>query len=144
MEKHIVYDPIAQNDAVESSCGDSENGPLVNQYTRRELLAWYAKRGVVIAAFLVFYTIVVVSLTLRVAHENRRVGRRFLNTAVDNDYIVYDARVMEQWEDEGKSRPVEYFAEPNEEIDRNWHEIVERMYSRCSSLLTGNAKLRIV
>ncbi|KAI4962232.1 hypothetical protein J4E86_001264 [Alternaria arbusti] len=32
---------------------------------------------------------------------------------------------MEQWEDEGRSLPVEYFAEPSEEIDRNWHEIVE-------------------
>ncbi|KAF2032051.1 hypothetical protein EK21DRAFT_110264 [Setomelanomma holmii] len=94
------YDPVAQNDAAESSCGDSENEPLVNQYTR-------------------------LNLTLKVAHGNRRVRRRFLNTPMDNTYIVYDARVMEQWEDEEKSRPVEYFAEPSEEIDRNWHEIVE-------------------
>lgn len=134
MEKHIVYDLVAQNDGAESSCGDLENESLVNDYTRRGLLASYAKRSVVIAALLFLYTIVVVSLTLRVAHGNRRVGRRFLNTPVDNKYIVYDARVMEQWEGEGRSRPVEYFAEPSEEIDRNWHEIVERMYSRYSSL----------
>lgn len=134
MEKHIVYNPVAQNDGAELSCGDSENESLVNENTRRGLLASHAKRSVVIAALLFLYTIFVVSLTLRVAHGNRRVGRRFLDTPVDNKYIVYDARVMEQWEDEGRSLPVEYFAEPSEEIDRNWHEIVERMYSRYSSL----------
>jgi hypothetical protein len=128
MEKNIVYDPVAQNDADESSCGDPENEPLVSQDTRRGTLPTYAKRSAIIAVLLVLYTIVVVSLTLRVAHGNRRVGRRFLNTPVDNNYIVYDAKVMGQWEDEVKSRPYEYFAEPSEEIDRNWHEIVERMY----------------
>jgi hypothetical protein len=144
MEKHIVYDPVAQDDASESPCGDSENEPLVKQYTRRVLLVSYTKRCVVIAAFLFFYTILVVSLTLRVAHGNRRVGRRFLNTPVDNNYIVYDARVMGQWEDEGKSRSIEYFAEPSAEIDRNWHEIVERMHFRCSSFLIENANLHTV
>ncbi|KAJ4343605.1 hypothetical protein N0V87_000372 [Didymella glomerata] len=32
---------------------------------------------------------------------------------------------MEQWEDLGKGPRIEYFTEPSEEIDRNWHDIVE-------------------
>lgn len=134
MEQNIVYDPISQNDAAQSSCSDLESEPLADQYKGRQPLVSYTKRSAVIVAFLLLYTVFVVSLTLRVTHENRRVGRRFLDTPVDNNYIVYDARVMDQWEDQGdegkKSQYVEYFAEPSEEIDRNWHDIVERAFSR--------------
>jgi hypothetical protein len=127
MEKHVAYNPIAQNDAPESSYGDSEDMISGVEHKQRGTVVLYAKRAVLIAILLVLYTGAVVELTKRVTHRDRRVGRRFLNTPVDNDYIVYDAKVMEQWEDLGKGPRIEYFTEPSEEIDRNWHDIVERM-----------------
>lgn len=125
MEKNLVYDPVAQNDIVDSSCSDSESEQLVDHYPRHGSLASYAKRGLIVGTLLVLYTIVLVGLTLRVAQQNRRVGRRFLSTPVDNDFIVYEPTVMKLWDGQGKSRRVEYFAEPSEKIDHNWHEIVE-------------------
>ncbi|KAL5115116.1 hypothetical protein ACEQ8H_006952 [Pleosporales sp. CAS-2024a] len=119
-----MYDPIAQSDTAESLISDSENETFTTSRARRSNFASYLKRSIITVAVLAFYTIAVVRLTLKGAREHRRVGRRFLDTPVDNDYIVYDAKVMGQWEDEGQQHYVEYFGEPSEEIDRNWHNIV--------------------
>lgn len=130
MERSIVYDPIAQNDAPEFLYGDSEDVILGIKRKQRGTVFSRAKHAVLVLFLLVLYTGTVVGLTKRLTHRDRRVGRRFLNTPVDNEFIVYDARVMKQWEDVGSGPRIEYFTEPSEEIDRNWHEIVERMSSR--------------
>jgi hypothetical protein len=134
MEKHALYDPVAQNDVPESPFSEAEDQSFGDEHTSRKSPSSYAKLGAIIVILLVLYTIAIVDLTMRVAHRDRRVGRRFLGTPVDNNYIVYDARVMEQWEDVGQGPKIEYFTPPSEEIDRNWHEIVDRMFSRRLSL----------
>lgn len=130
MEKHVLYDPVAQNDVSESPFSEPKDRTFGDEHTSRKSPSSYAKLGAAIVVFLFLYTVATVNLTMRVAHRDRRVGRRFLDTPVDNNYIVYDAKVMEQWEDVGQGSRIEYFTQPSEEIDRKWHEIVDRMFSR--------------
>ncbi|KAF2766848.1 hypothetical protein EJ03DRAFT_277287 [Teratosphaeria nubilosa] len=91
---------------------------------RQSLWSWFVRAGLAVACVAI-YTIMIVSTTWSMAvHKSvefRRHGTRFLPSPA-NDYIVYEPQVMEQWEDESAPK---YFGEPNEDIDRNWHELFE-------------------
>lgn len=129
MEKPLVYEPVPQHDGADSTVEDQEDTLLFRQDIKDRRWASCLKYGTTLGLLLLAYSLVVVSLTLNVANNNRRIGQRFLKTPVDNDYIVYEPRVMEQWEDRGGS-PVTFFAEPSEQVDKNWHDLFQ---CRCSS-----------
>ena len=82
MEKHVLYDPIAQNDVSESPFNEPEDRTFGDEHTSRKSPSSYAKLGAAIVIFIILYTVATVNLTMRVAHRDQRVGRRFLDTPV--------------------------------------------------------------
>ncbi|KAI9739844.1 MAG: hypothetical protein M1818_004900 [Claussenomyces sp. TS43310] len=124
MEKPSMYESVPQHDGTDSTVDDQDDTPLFRQDLRRRCCVSYLKYGTILVLYLLAYSVVVVSITLNVAASKRRIGQRFLKTPVDNSYIVYELRVMEQWEDRGGS-PITYFAEPSEHIDKHWHDLFQ-------------------
>ncbi|KAI0602334.1 hypothetical protein F4775DRAFT_588567 [Biscogniauxia sp. FL1348] len=117
------YQPIEQLDDSKSS-SEIENsslltGDAVTCKQRR------FKPLVMLGGFLALtvYTLIIITMTFRVAQKNRLYGSRMQNTLLDN-YIKYENHVMEQWEDVDPEKPL-YFADPSPEIDRNWHELLQ-------------------
>lgn len=131
MEKQS-YKPIhlydeASNE-ISSDVGEQEEDFLRKNIIGRRQWMKNLTNGAVIAAFLLIWSLIVASLALRSAHNNRRVGQRFLKSPVDSQYIVYEPRVMEQWEDDSPESSGPYFTEPSEQIDRNWHNLFQCMF----------------
>ncbi|KAI0442227.1 hypothetical protein F4803DRAFT_520353 [Xylaria telfairii] len=100
------------------------DGDLVSTYRR----SWLPKIGILLGAALalVLYSSLVVAVVLTVSINNRRHGARFLASPV-NDYISYEPRVVEERENLDPDAPIFFTGKPSEEIDRNWHKLLEYM-----------------
>lgn len=57
---------------------------------------------------------------------------RVYKSALANDYIRYEPRVMQQWENIDPDAPIYFTGEPREEIDQNWHRLLNGKFIPCS------------
>ncbi|KNG89428.1 hypothetical protein ANOM_003131 [Aspergillus nomiae NRRL 13137] len=123
IKRSSEYDALSQHDSTESIGSDhDENLPSHQKARRSHRWKSYLKLALISGVFLAAYSLLIVSLTYNAAKSHRKIGQRFLKTPVDPEYIVYEPRVMEQWEDR-HGEPVTYFGEPSEKIDKGWHDL---------------------
>ncbi|KAI0182898.1 hypothetical protein EV127DRAFT_401819 [Xylaria flabelliformis] len=128
MEKYVEYHPVDSHEDSHRSSETLENGALLGDELRvnhkRRVFKTVIKTFVAILCVTV-YTAIVASATWTKAAQTykaaRRHGTRWLKSPAD-DFIVYEPHVMELWEDPNAPQ---YFGEPSEEIDRNWHNLFE-------------------
>ncbi|KAI1110828.1 hypothetical protein F5Y14DRAFT_465197 [Nemania sp. NC0429] len=129
--KMTYYKPI--NSHHEESKGSTEEASALiysdisSSHCRR---SWMPRLGFLLggALALILYSSLLIAVVLKVSSDSRRHGTRFLKSPVD-DYISYEPRVMEQWEDLDPDAPIFFTGKPSEEIDRNWHELLRYMNS---------------
>ncbi|KAF2181168.1 hypothetical protein K469DRAFT_590401 [Zopfia rhizophila CBS 207.26] len=131
MKEKLGYQPIQDDDESKSSV-EMEDATLLSSKSRQS--RWRSRAFVVLwaAVFLLLWTSLVSFVTLRIAKHNRRFGTRFLKSPA-NDYIVYEPQSFISFEkgtsahsqEYESSSNVSYFTEPNEQIDRNWAELLE-------------------
>ncbi|KAK8103331.1 uncharacterized protein PG998_010364 [Apiospora kogelbergensis] len=86
----------------------------------RIMLSWLGKFLAVViwSALLVGFTVIAVCQAKK---GTRMRGTRFLNSPL-NDFIRYEAQVMDQFEWPDKKM---YFTEPHPQVDQNWHDLFE-------------------
>ncbi|KAI1160181.1 hypothetical protein F5B18DRAFT_676256 [Nemania serpens] len=130
MEKYAEYHPVASHKDSRSSSETLENGALLSDELSDELRVNHkcrvfktsVKTSVAILCIAVYTAIVVFVTWTKAAHTYkaaRRHGTRWMKSPA-NDYIVYESHIMELWEDPNGPQ---YFGEPSEEIDQNWHNL---------------------
>ncbi|KAL2063094.1 hypothetical protein VTL71DRAFT_6166 [Oculimacula yallundae] len=116
--------PYREGSETDSDAGEKDDLLNDRKALLRDQCIRYIGKGAIFLTFLLGWSLLVVSLTFKVAGTDRRVGQRFMKTPVPKEYIVYEPHVMERWEDEGpNARAGPYFVEPSPEVDENWHKL---------------------
>ncbi|GAW19417.1 hypothetical protein ANO14919_089040 [Xylariales sp. No.14919] len=133
------YQPIKSRDEDSERSLEEDSALVDRDIVSNYRLSWLSRIGILLGATLalILYSSLIIAVVLTVSSDNRRYGTRFLSSPV-SDYITYEPRVMQQWEDLDPDAPVFFTGGPSKEIDQNWHNLLEYMNAGIpASLMEG-------
>ncbi|KAK1993307.1 hypothetical protein LX36DRAFT_586633 [Colletotrichum falcatum] len=101
-------------------------------YKRKSRACSILLKALCASAVVVLYSISLVQITWHTAKAGRMHGTRFMKSLA-NEFITHNSRVFNKFEAPYKN--LTYFTQPDAEVERNWHNLVNYQNIRFSKSL---------